>query len=111
MKMNSKLKTIPAAAALLLASSPAFAQDGGGVGLGAGLGAGLAVGLAALGSGMGQGKLGGSALGPAYCVMKPCLPGASSRPDAAPRRPRGPVLRPTRSFAARSYSPPRRRRR
>jgi F-type H+-transporting ATPase subunit c len=62
MKMNSKLKTIPAAAALLLASSPAFAQDGGGVGLGAGLGAGLAVGLAALGSGMGQGKLGGSAL-------------------------------------------------
>ena len=60
--MKSKLKTIPAATALLLASSPAFAQDGSGVGLGAGLGAGLAVGLAALGSGMGQGKLGGSAL-------------------------------------------------
>jgi F-type H+-transporting ATPase subunit c len=61
-KMKSKLQTIPAATVLLLASSPAFAQDGGGVGLGAGLGAGLAVGLAALGSGMGQGRLGGSAL-------------------------------------------------
>ena len=60
--MKSKLNTIVPAIALALVSSPAFADDGGGVGMGAGLGAGLAVGLAALGSGMGQGRLGGSAL-------------------------------------------------
>ena len=60
--MKSKLHTVLPAIALMMASSPAFAQDSGGAGMGAGLGAGLAVGLAALGSGMGQGRLGGSAL-------------------------------------------------
>lgn len=61
--MKSKLSTVvPASLALLLVSTPAFAQTGGEWQGYVGLGAGLAVGLAALGSGLGQGRLGGSAM-------------------------------------------------
>jgi F-type H+-transporting ATPase subunit c len=63
--MKSMLKILPVAAALLLISAPALAQDHGAAAGGSGmlgLGAGLAVGLAALGSGLGQGRIAGSAM-------------------------------------------------
>lgn len=65
--MKSMLKTLPVAAALLLISTPAFAEgalstasqsDPGLVGFGAG----FAIGLAALGSGLGQGRIAASAM-------------------------------------------------
>ena len=63
--MKSKLtKVLPATVALLLLSTPAFAQDGAAMdpdGLIA-LGAGLGIGLAAFGGGLGQGKAAAAAL-------------------------------------------------
>jgi F-type H+-transporting ATPase subunit c len=66
--MSRIFKFLPAAftgAVLFLASSAAFAADGGGGGnreLGLAIGAGLAVGLAALGGGLGQGRSASAAL-------------------------------------------------
>jgi F-type H+-transporting ATPase subunit c len=66
--MSRIFKVLPAAftgAVLFLASSAAFAADGGGGGsreLGLAIGAGLAVGLAALGGGLGQGRSASAAL-------------------------------------------------
>ena len=62
--MTSKLfKVLPVAAALLVFSAPAFAQDGAADYKGwVGLGAGLAMGLAVLGSGLGQGRIASSAM-------------------------------------------------
>ena len=66
--MKSMLKTLLAAAVLLLISTPAFAEGGAlstapasDPGL-VGFGAGFAIGLAALGSGLGQGRIAGSAM-------------------------------------------------
>ncbi len=63
--MTTKLyKVLPVAAALLVFSAPAFAQDGGGDSWKGyvGLAAGLAMGLAVLGAGLGQGRIAGSAM-------------------------------------------------
>ncbi|MCB9780424.1 MAG: ATP synthase F0 subunit C [Alphaproteobacteria bacterium] len=63
--MKSKLSTVlPVAAALMMISTPAFAQDGGAdMWKGwVGLGAGLAIGIAALGGALGQGRAAAAAL-------------------------------------------------
>lgn len=63
--MKSKLSTVlPILVALLMVSTPAFAQDGGGdqwKGL-VGIGAGLAIGVAALGGALAQGRAAAAAL-------------------------------------------------
>ena len=63
--MKSKLSTVlPVAAALLMVSTPAFAQDGGAdmwKGYVA-IGAGIAIGVAALGGALGQGRAAAAAL-------------------------------------------------
>ena len=63
--MKSKLSTVlPAAVALLMLSTPALAQDGGGdmwKGY-VGIGAGIAIGVAALGGALGQGRAAAAAL-------------------------------------------------
>lgn len=60
--MKSKLLTVAlTAVALMMVSTPAFAQEGGSA-LGGGLGVGLAMGLAAMGCGMAQGKAAAAAL-------------------------------------------------
>lgn len=62
--MKSKLMTVlPVMVALLMVSSPAFAQEGADAWKGyVGIGAGLAIGLAALGGSIGQGRAAASAL-------------------------------------------------
>ena len=59
------LKTLPVMVALMMISTPAFAQGGADATAWQGyaaIGAGLAVGLAAFGGGIGQGRAAGSAL-------------------------------------------------
>lgn len=62
--MKSKLSTVlPVLVALLMVSTPAFAQDGGASWKGmVGMGAGLAIGVAALGGALGQGRAAAAAL-------------------------------------------------
>ncbi len=63
--MKNALKMLPAAVAVLLISTPAFAQDGGAAmdykGMIA-LGAGIAIGAAAFGGSLGQGRAAAAAL-------------------------------------------------
>jgi F-type H+-transporting ATPase subunit c len=62
--MKSKLSTLlPIMVALLMVSTPAFAQDGGDSYKGlVGIGAGLAIGIAALGGALGQSRAASAAL-------------------------------------------------
>lgn len=62
--MKSKLSTLlPIMVALLMVSTPAFAQSGGEAYKGlVGIGAGLAIGVAALGGALGQGRAASAAL-------------------------------------------------